>query len=104
MMKENYGSYLFWIGIFVAFCFYVWWTKRYARRKAAEKGKLAEFDTLTKKSTGIGYIVWGVISILIPVFSWQSIPAGNEPFVMWGVLIGLAFVLFGWYKFWRSRQ
>lgn len=104
MMKENYGSYLFWIGILIALCCYSWWAKRYAKRKAAEKGRLPEFETLTKKSAGISYIVWGVICILIPIFSLQSIPAGNESLVLWGVLIGLAFILFGGYKLWRSRQ
>jgi len=103
-MKQNYGTYLFWLGILIGLIGLTRWVKRSSRRKAAEEGKLAEFDAVTKKSSGVSYMVCGAIFILLPLFSWQSIPPGNGPFVMVGALIGLAFILFGWYKIWRSRQ
>ena len=74
------------------------WHKMYSKRKAAELGKTEEVKINKNRAAAIIYPLMGLIFIVAMLFNLPEVPPGNEPLVVLMLGFGMAFILYGLYK------
>lgn len=88
----------------VAAAAFHFWTKRYARSRAAEPDGPEKFAA---KRAQTGAIVNTIVAGILIVVIWSQagkIPSENRIFALIFVLFGVAWALYGWYRFYKVRR
>jgi len=101
MKQNNYINYLPFILIFIFLFLLSRWQERRNRAKAAKGNKTDEYNKLKVYSSAFAFILSGLVFQLSML---SSLPPGNEPIAAIGIIIGLAFIVFGLYKVYRYHS
>jgi hypothetical protein len=80
------------------------WFNRYSKRTAATLGKTDEFERNKALASVVVYPLAGSLIIMVMLFTLPEVPPGNEKLVTLGVAGGVAFILYGLYKWYRLRR
>jgi len=104
MDNQNYIYYLPFIAILVIWIFFLKRLRQYGKARAAKANKIEQYERRTTYSYAIVFILAGLILQMTTLINWSSISPGNEPIAAAGIVIGLAFVVFGFYKFYRYHS
>ncbi len=82
------------------------WLRRRTRQQLTEGDQESrrKLGRSHLRIAGITSSIAGTVFIVAMLVIWPAVPAGNEPFVLGFVGFGLALVLYGVYKLYRSRH
>jgi len=104
MDNQNYIYYLPFIAILVLWIFFLKRLRQYGKAQAAKANKTEQYERRTAYLYAIIFILVGLLWQGTTLINWSSISPGNEPIAAMGIVIGLGFVVFGLYKFYRYHS
>jgi uncharacterized membrane protein len=103
MNRNNYIHYLPFIFIVVFWFLWSRWRERRIKALEAKASKPEEYEKFKGYSRGVAYVFAGwVLQLSVAIF-WSRIPPGNDALMAILMIVGLAIIGFGIYKFYRYR-
>lgn len=100
----NASEWILTIVIAAAFFSFNLWLRRYSKAKMAEIGKAEEYKVNTESA---GAVMFPLLGLAMMGMLWvirSSIPPGNEPIVWVIACIGVLFILYGLFKWYRLKH